>query len=215
MRQSPNRLYGNKKILFIESVGTADTCQVITPPEHILDMMESLNRYYDTMAMKVINRPSDFVNFALVKVIKVPASLRFESESYFSASLQAVCNIDYSDYDIVVASKDIAPTVGEHANYVQGKTVLMTTNTPSPENPGTLIHEIGHIFGCSDLYGDLGGRLQWRSTLYGLERKQAGYVYDLIARKEFDQIPDKAFAVCRGELRWTDLNNDRIVDVQE
>ena len=81
----------------------------------------------------------------------------------------------------------------------------------------TLIHEIGHLFGCIDLYQTAGGKLQWANTLYGVERHQGKphNPYTLIEEDKIEELTLRHFQVCRGHLGWTDNNEDGIVDVTE
>jgi hypothetical protein len=178
-----------------------------------------MEEYYDHMADVLLNESSDFVNFELIKAIKVPSGLNgfFEpgkTEEDILNYLSTNCSINTDDFDIIILPTSVS-TTGEAAGWAlklgDGKVMLYRKG-----NAATLIHETGHLFGCIDLYTYMGGHLQWTTTLYGIRRSHSGYgYYDFIRDNRINEIPLKVFQVCRGHLRWTDLNDNGIVDVNE
>ena len=215
-----NKLIGNKKILVGYEYSDDDSCEEI-PLNNIDNQMSidlrRLDEYYDHMANLLLDKPSDFVDFELTKIIRVPSGLRgfFDYESGKTEQdildyLSLKCDINSEDYDIIILPTSVSTSIGLLGQALQlgdGKVVLYTKiNSP------TLIHEVGHIFGCIDLYTKMGGNLQWASSLYGKHRGNFGeYIY----QDNIKDISSKALQVCRGHLGWTDNNNNGIVDIEE
>jgi len=225
--KSQNKLFGNKKLLIGEFTGRKDC--IIKPSTDLsqenLDSVTKLESYYDQMAKVVLNETSDFVNFNVTTVLELPDDLRgfydnSKTEQIFLDEIKNRCGIDSSNYDMLIFPTETT-TFGGAAGFALGvgnSKVVFFNNGNTP----TLIHEVGHIFGCIDLYQKAGGRLQWAHTLYGEKRvdnvpfddPQIG-PYNLIDGNRISELSLKNFQVCRGYLGWTDNNKNGIVDVKE
>ncbi len=213
-----NKAFGTKRLLIGSRFNAQDICKDIPADQIDPQFQEDISRmeqYYDFMAKKLLDKPSNYLNFEIVKVIEVPSGLN----NYFGEGktdydilnyLSTKCGINTQEFDIIILPTTVAQ-MGESAGWAlnigDGKVELYEKG-----NVPTLIHETGHLFGCSDLYTGMGGKLQWGKTLYGDYRNEA---YNLISQGKINELPLKTFQVCRGEMGWTDLNNNGITDIEE
>jgi len=227
LKQKPtNRLFGNKRVLASTEFNTSDTCEISSPQELSLissTYFDKVELYYDYMANVIIGKDANFVNFTVAKGLKLPSSFRglidfSYSDANIVSALNTACNIDSNSYDIIMLPTE-ATSLGGAAGFAWGvgnSKVIFS----SPGNQPTLIHELGHLFGCNDLYNTSGGRLQWAFSLYGANRAndfnmQSLSPYTLINNNRISDLPEKTFQVCRGELGWVDDNNNGLIDVEE
>ena len=214
-----NKLMGDKSILIGYDFNSDDSCEEVP-----LSSMDSLVRqdfdkmelFYDHMSNVLINKPSNFVNFKIDKIIKVPLGLSGfldggKSQEDILNYLSSRCNINSDDFDLMILPTGISTRIGLAGLAIggigEGKVELYQKGST-----GTLIHETGHMFGCIDLYEIMGGQLQWATSLYGDKRTVP---YHLIDDNNINEISGNALQVCKGYLGWTDNNNNGIVDVEE
>ncbi|MBI2140552.1 hypothetical protein HYU14_06520 [Candidatus Woesearchaeota archaeon] len=215
--KSTNKAFGTKKLLVGYELNAEDSCEEIQLDSIDLQFKEDISKmeqYYDYMANTLLGKPSSYLNFEIAKAIKVPLGLNGffgegKSEQDILNYLSSHCNLNLDEFDLIILPTSVVQR-GEAAGWalsIGGKVELYQKgNTP------TLIHETGHLFGCYDRYTAMGGKLQWGKTLYGDYRSEG---YDLISKGRIDELLLKTFQVCRGELGWTDLNRNNIVDIEE
>ncbi len=222
-----NKLFGNKKLLIGEFTGKAD-CRITTSNSLSIETSNSLNKleeYYDHMAKTLLNETNNFINFEVINVLELPDDLKgfydnTKTEQIFLNEIEDRCNINPSNYDILMFPIETTTHIGG-AGFALGIGNSKVVFSDSRNTP-TLIHEVGHLFGCIDLYQMTGGRLQWASTMYGEDRvknplfgdTQVG-PYNLIEENRIRELSLKNFQVCRGHLGWTDNNKNGVVDVKE
>jgi cysteine-rich repeat protein len=226
--KSPNKLFGSKKVLVSTEFNTADTCQITLLSDlssEIISDISVLNEYYDYEANLLLSQPSDFVDFSVESAIKLPSSFigyfkPGDSEEELRSRISSMCNIDLNQIDILILPAQVYTNAQAGAalgGVGTGKTLIYSMG-----NKPTLIHEVGHIFGCTDTYTSMWGHLQLAYTLYGQKRVSNADnpllgtgPYNFIETGRIGQLPIKTFQLCRGEMGWTDNNKNGIVDVKE
>jgi len=219
-----NRLFGIKKILVASDDFNEDeqctTMSINSLNSYIRADIDTMERYYDHKANLLLNETTDFIDFEITQVLKLPSSfINFHdygiSEEQIINKLENMCGINTDDFDIIILPRSVT-SIGGAAGFALGignsKIVLST----SPNAP-TLIHEVGHLFGCIDLYQLSGGRLQWAHNFYGEQRTDnvnLGPV-NLVELNRINEIQEGTYSVCRGHLGWIDNNKNGIIDVKE
>ena len=174
-----NRLFGTKKILVAsDNFNEYEQCTTMNTNSlnsYIRADIDTMERYYDHKANLLLNETTDFINFEVTQVLKLPSSfINFHdygvSEEQIINKLENMCGINTDDFDIIILPRSVT-SMGGAAGFALGignsKIVLST----SPNSP-TLIHEVGHLFGCIDLYKLSGGRLQWAHNFYGEQKNR-------------------------------------------
>ncbi|MFA6022465.1 MAG: hypothetical protein WC781_00070 [Candidatus Pacearchaeota archaeon] len=196
---------GNKKLLVIlSSNAKTDNSPCFNKKENYSKLTSEVERFYDNAAAKYLNESDNFINFDWTiignfNIHDLGLEGQLIPDEILNKSAQ-LCNINPYFYDEIVVYNPEHNLCSE-APACAGRPIL--TKVFSDEYSSTIAHELAHNFGCRDLYTIGGGQLQWAT---GLMSTKDGSGNDTSLA---------TLDVCRGELGWSDLNGNGIIDVKE
>lgn len=124
-----------------------------------------------------------------------PRDLRSMHTALETYMLQKKCIKNAHEFDkkiLITGMMDITPFTGKAIN--GGMMGLKSINHY------LMVHEMLHTYGANDLYLDLGGRFQ--------------YLFDLMGNN-LGSYGEPEFGVSWGEVRWSDVNRDGVIDLFE
>ncbi len=204
---------GNKKVLVILfSKDEADTSPCLV--RNTQEQLEGVEEYFDAMAERYLNQPSDFLNFEWEVYGKFNSALLNLSEEEVASSTGGVsvaeaaaeyCGLDYQSFDeYIVISREYSTFWCNLAGGDCSTGFVFLSGKRST----TTAHELAHEFGCWDIYNNTGADLQWRGELMAAGRED-------ISSDDVPLSEMPGLQVCRGEMGWADLDGDGIAEILE
>src|SRR3989338_5888116 len=152
------------------------------------------------MAAKYLNENSNFINFKWDVYADFNTNeLNLNDGADHNDILNAIskkCGINQDEYNQII----LIGLTGVNAEYggLSGRPITsMWPISFYNERWAVMAHEMLHNFGCRDLYGILGGSLQWNDDVFGYSKEQNN------------------LQVCRGEMGWADLNGNGVPEIKD
>ncbi len=193
-----NPAKGNKKILVVKIIeGTTDPdCN--NRANDIIEITNFVEDFYDLMANIYMQENNNFINFRWDYYDPIPLSSEEMSNLNNLEKINLAsekCDIDIDDYSELYLIGLNLGVLGRAGRPIKQESFRKLTT----------VHEIGHNFGCADIYNGVtaaGAQLQWADSLHG------GF-------HNSEQLDLARLQICRGEMGYADLNRDGIYEINQ